>query len=115
MPRRARIGTDAWHGHVAVPGQVRPELWPSVDADALPDDRRAQLLRRKLGIQLYFEGATEADIRAACGYGRSHIYRLITESRGMSASACRLRGVTTPASVAVGLHCPSCRKPSALE
>ncbi|MGE0673838.1 MAG: hypothetical protein AB7O64_12340 [Methylibium sp.] len=50
-----------------------------MDADALPDDRRAQFLRRKLGIQLYFEGATEADIRAACGYGRSHIYRLITE------------------------------------
>lgn len=79
MPKRARIGTEAWPGRVAVPGQVRPELWPSVDADALPDDRRAQFLRRKLGIQLYFDGATEADIRAACGYGRSHIYRLITE------------------------------------
>lgn len=79
MPKRARIGTEAWPGRVAVPGQVRPELWPTVDADALPDDRRAQFLRRKLGIQLYFDGATEADIRAACGYGRSHIYRLITE------------------------------------
>ena len=26
-----------------------------------------------------FSGASEADIRAACGFGRSHIYRLITE------------------------------------
>jgi hypothetical protein len=27
----------------------------------------------------HFNGASEADIRAACGFGRSHIYRLITE------------------------------------
>ena len=79
MPRRARIGTDVWSGHVAVPGQVRPEQWPAVDTDALPEARRTQFLRRKTGIVLYFNGASEADIRAACGFGRSHIYRLITE------------------------------------
>lgn len=79
MPRRARIGTDAWSGHVDVPSQVRPEQWPAVDADALPEARRTQFLRRKTGIVLYFNGASEADIRAACGFGRSHIYRLITE------------------------------------
>jgi transposase InsO family protein len=79
MPRRARIGSEAWLGHVAVPGQVRPEHWPQVDADALPEDRRAQFMRRKKGIELYFNGASEADIRDACGFGRSHIYRLITE------------------------------------
>ncbi len=79
MPRRARIGTDAWPGVVAVPGQVRPEHWPTVDAEALPEDRRTQFLRRKRGIELYFAGASEAGIRDACGFGRSHIYRLITE------------------------------------
>lgn len=79
MPRRARIGSEAWSGHVAVPSQVRPEQWPQVDADALPEDRRALFMRRKKGIELYFDGASEADIRAACGFGRSHIYRLITE------------------------------------
>jgi hypothetical protein len=26
-----------------------------------------------------FSGASEADIRAACGFGRSHIYQLTTE------------------------------------
>ena len=77
--QRARIGTDAWSGHVDVPSQVRPEQWPAVDADALPEARRTQFLRRKTGIVLYFNGASEADIRAACGFGRSHIYRLITE------------------------------------
>ena len=79
MPRRARIGTAAWPGQAAVPDQVRPDLWTQVDADALPEDRRELFLRRKTGIQLYFDGATEADIREACGFGRSHIYRLITE------------------------------------
>ena len=79
MPRRARIGTAAWPGQAAVPDQVRPDLWTQVDADALPEDRRELFLRRKTGILLYFDGATEADIREACGFGRSHIYRLITE------------------------------------
>jgi hypothetical protein len=79
MPRRARIGTDAWSGHVVVPGQVRPEQWPAVDADALPEARRTQFRRRKTGIVLYSTGASEADIRAACGFGRSHIYRHNTE------------------------------------
>ena len=79
MPRRARIGTAAWPGQAAVPDQVRPDLWTQVDADALPEDRRELFLRRKTGMLLYFDGATEADIREACGFGRSHIYRLITE------------------------------------
>lgn len=79
MPRRARIGTAAWPGQAAVPDQVRPDLWTRVDADALPEARRELFLRRKTGIQLYFDGATEAAIREACGFGRSHIYRLITE------------------------------------
>ena len=79
MPRRARIGTNVWSGHVAVPGQVGPEQWPAVDADALPEARRTQFRRRKTGIVLYFNGASEADIRAACGVGRSHNCRLITE------------------------------------
>ena len=79
MPRRARIGTAAWPGQAAMPDQVRPDLWTQVDADALPQDRRELFLRRKTGIQLYFDGATEAEIREACGFGRSHIYRLITE------------------------------------
>lgn len=74
MPKRARIGTDAWLGVVAVPGQLRPEHWPAIDIDALPEDGRAQFLLRKKGIELYFSSA----IRAACGFGRSHIYRLIT-------------------------------------
>jgi hypothetical protein len=58
---------------VAVPDQVRPEQWPAVEADALPEARRTQFLRRKTGIVRYFNGASEADICAACGVGRSRI------------------------------------------
>jgi len=79
MPRRARVGSEAWAGHGLVPGQVRPSEWPKVDPDALPDGRRELFLRRKRGIELYFEGASEGELRDACGFGRSHIYRLITE------------------------------------
>ena len=35
MPKCARIGTDAWPGRVAVPGQVRPELVKVVPPAAL--------------------------------------------------------------------------------
>lgn len=53
--------------------------WPSVDVDALKEDRRALFLRRRQGILLYFDGATDQQIREGCGFGRSQIYRLITE------------------------------------
>lgn len=79
MPRRARVGSEAWSGRAPIPDQVRPSAWPLVDIQALPQDRRALFLRRKLGIELYFDGASEAQLRDACGFGRSHIYRLITE------------------------------------
>ncbi len=79
MPRRARVGSEAWSGQIGVPDQLLPETWPEVDADALPDERRELFVRRKRGIELYFEGADEAELRASCGFGRSHIYRLIME------------------------------------
>lgn len=79
MPRRARVGSEAWSGRIGVPDQLLPEAWPEVDADALPDERRELFVRRKRGIELYFEGADEAELRASCGFGRSHIYRLIME------------------------------------
>jgi hypothetical protein len=37
-----------------------------VDIQALPQDRRALFLRCKLGIELYFDGASEAQLRDAC-------------------------------------------------
>jgi len=79
MPRRARVGSDTWTGDIDVPEQVRPATWPDVDVDALPADRRELFLRRKRGILLYFDGGSEAELKAACGLGRSHIYRLIIE------------------------------------
>lgn len=79
MPRRARIGLETWSGHVGVPDQVRPEQWVEVNADALPEKQRDLFLRRKRGIELYYRGASSTEIREGSGFGRSHIYRLITE------------------------------------
>lgn len=53
--------------------------WPSVDIDALEEESREVFLRRKKGILLYLEGATDKQIREGCDFGRSQIYRLITE------------------------------------
>jgi hypothetical protein len=79
MARRARIGSAAWQGSVAQPQQLDPSAWVEVDAQALSEERRALFLRRRQGIELYFAGATEPEIREACALGRAHIYRLITE------------------------------------
>ncbi|MBX9817740.1 MAG: hypothetical protein K2X79_06900 [Burkholderiaceae bacterium] len=53
--------------------------WPSIDIDALEEESREVFLRRKKGILLYLAGATDKEIREGCGFGRSQIYRLITE------------------------------------
>lgn len=79
MARRARIGSAAWQGSVALPQQLDPATWVEVDAQALSQERRALFLRRRQGIELYFAGATGEQIKQACGLGRVHIYRLITE------------------------------------
>lgn len=79
MARRARIGSAAWQGSVALPEQLNPSAWVEVDAQALSEERRALYLRRRRGIELYFAGATEPELKQACGLGRAHIYRLITE------------------------------------
>lgn len=56
-----------------------PDHWVQVDPAALPEERRDIFLRRKRGIQLFFSGATEAAIKAACNFSRNQIYRLISE------------------------------------
>ena len=68
MPRHARIGTAARPGQTAVPGIRFGGLADGlvVRCRRLPEGRRV-VLRRKTGIQLYFDGATEAAIREACG------------------------------------------------
>lgn len=53
--------------------------WPSIDIDALQEESREVFLRRKKGILLYLEGATDKEIREGSGFGRSQIYRIITE------------------------------------
>lgn len=56
-----------------------PAHWVQVDPAALTDERRDIFLRRKRGIELFFSDAEEREIKAACNFSRSQIYRLITE------------------------------------
>lgn len=53
--------------------------WPSVDHDALPEDRRAQYLRRRKAVEMYLSGASEAELKEATGIPRSNVYRIIVD------------------------------------
>jgi transposase InsO family protein len=61
------------------PGGVRidTDAWTKVDPDALPPDQRGMFKRRQRAIELYLQGASDADIRREAGMSRSNIYRLI--------------------------------------
>lgn len=53
--------------------------WPGVDHDALPEDRRAQYLRRRRAVEMYLSGASEAELKEATGIPRSNVYRIIVD------------------------------------
>ena len=80
MTRRSRLQSGrAFSGEVGRPREVDLASWPTIDEFALPAERRALYLRRKRAVCLYLDGATEVQIKAACGMGRSQTYRLLTE------------------------------------
>lgn len=83
MSRKARIGSPAWSGHVGMNKvmmeHAQPTLWPSVDEDALSEERRDIFVRRKRAVLDYFAGASAKEIKHKWGFTRSHIYRLINE------------------------------------
>ncbi len=74
MSGHPRIG--ARRGHTV---EVDLAKWPGVDYDALPEDRRAQFMRRRRAIEMYLSGASEAELTAATGIPRSNVYRIIVE------------------------------------
>jgi len=81
MTRRARlrISDAAKNGDTVPPAELDLEHWPAIDPLALPAERGALYLRRERAIRLYLEGATDVQIKAACGMGRGQAYRLLTE------------------------------------
>lgn len=78
MAKRQRIGIrpqilgDTWD---------HPDLsqWCQVDVAALSEDRQVQFLKRKRAIELYLDGATDAELQQATGLKRRNVYRLITD------------------------------------
>lgn len=77
MPR-ARIASKHWLGaRNLTEDQLDPAQWVCVDPDALPAPRRQEFIKRKRGIEAYFEGASDADLKQLCGLSRPHIYQLI--------------------------------------
>ncbi|EDT38802.1 hypothetical protein [Burkholderia ambifaria] len=81
MTRRSRLraSNPAKDGKAEPPGDVDLKSWPAVDPLALPAERSALYLRRERAIRLYLEGATDSQIKSACGMGRGQAYRLLTE------------------------------------
>jgi hypothetical protein len=74
MPSKIRIGSRDGGGL-----QVDVSSWAPVDADALTDQRREQFLLRRRAINMYLDGATEAELKEATGLPRSNVYRIIVE------------------------------------
>ncbi len=78
MAKRQRIGIrpkvlgDTWD---------HPDLsqWCPVDVSALSEERRVQFLNRKRAIELYLDGATDAELQQETKLKRRNVYRLITE------------------------------------
>ncbi|OIQ79246.1 hypothetical protein GALL_390150 [mine drainage metagenome] len=58
---------------------VDVETWPTPDEGAIVGDDLQKYLQRKQGVKMNFEGQSAKVIRATCGMGLSHVYRLITE------------------------------------
>ncbi|CAE6818088.1 hypothetical protein R75461_05970 [Paraburkholderia nemoris] len=61
---------------------LAPELrdlhcWPTVDASALPESRRAPFSRREQAIRRYIEGQSLALIESATGIRRGQLYQLL--------------------------------------
>ena len=74
MSDHPRIG--ARRGHTV---EVDLAHWPGVDHDALPEERRAQYLRRRKAVEMYLSGASEAELKEATGMPRSNVYRIIVD------------------------------------
>lgn len=74
MPSHPRIG--ARRGHIVA---VDATLWPDVDHDALPAERRAQYLNRRKAVTMYLAGASDAELKHSTGLTRSNVYRIITD------------------------------------
>ena len=66
MPKKPRIGSRAWAGHIQLNSQagelVDPSTWRQVDEDALSEERRELFLRRKKAVLDYFDGASAKEI-----------------------------------------------------
>jgi len=55
------------------------ESWPTPDEGALSEKYRTHYLKRKNAVKMYLNGCPENILREKYGFGRSQIYRLITE------------------------------------
>ena len=55
------------------------ESWPTPDEGAFSENDLSLYLKRKTAITLYLSGCSETLLREKHGFGRSHLYRLITE------------------------------------
>lgn len=80
MTRRSRLrASNPLDGDASSLGVVDLKSWPAIDEPALSVEQCALYRRREHAIRLYLEGATDVQIKSACGMGRVQTYRLLTE------------------------------------
>jgi hypothetical protein len=83
MPRKARVGSEAWRGLAGERGLTMDDLdtskWVQVDDKALSPDRRADFRKRKGAIEAYLNGMSAEDLKKTWGLGRANIERLVVD------------------------------------
>jgi hypothetical protein len=71
---RSRVG--AGRGQFV---SAKPDEWVDVDIDALDPVKRAQFLKRRQAVTMYFAGDSEVKIKEATGMARPNVYRMILD------------------------------------
>lgn len=81
MPRKARVGSDAWSGLAGARGltssDVNPANWEHVDERSMTPDREETFRKRKNAIEAYMRGVSTAALKESWGFSRSHVTALI--------------------------------------
>lgn len=79
MTKVSRVGSRSAKAALGAARGLDTATWTCVDPDALPPTHRAMFMRRRCAIELYLQGASDTEIRAAVEMARSNVYRLIVD------------------------------------
>jgi hypothetical protein len=79
MVSTGRVGYRSTQNPDASQQGIDLSSWQRVDELSLTEARRKKFIARKMAIELYLSGATDALLKKKTGESRSNIYRIITD------------------------------------